>query len=67
MGLEARAGWPMLLEWAGPKAQLPFSFSFQFNLNKFKLKFQTLENYSNSNKFDKIINSIPYFEFKLNL
>jgi hypothetical protein len=59
-GLKAGVGWP--------KGTIAFFlFSFQFNSNKFKFKFQTLENCSNSNKFDKIINSIPYFEFKHNI
>jgi hypothetical protein len=51
-----------------PKGTVTLSlFSFRFNSTKFKLKFQTLENCSNSNKFNKIINSIPYFEFKHNI
>jgi hypothetical protein len=49
---------------SGPYAQYPFSFSHRINLNNLNM-IQTLEICSNSNKFDKKMNSIFLFEFKL--
>jgi hypothetical protein len=60
-------GWPGSHCGLSPLQECCFSFSSRIYSIQFSNIVQTLENYWNLNKFDKIVSSIPYFEFEHNL